>query len=363
MEPASRSTRLVAQFIDGLIAIVPFILAVVLFLPDSANTAGESAALLAFVFCVGYYLFADALPGGRSLGKRLFGIAVVDQHRHTPCSGFQSFIRNVAQPILGPLDWLFIFGSGRQRLGDMVAGTIVVEQDAAREPRGKRRFDPWPLLAASILVTAAILTTTPDSGTSANNLRPPAARDAAGVIRNPRIVLSSDGGSQITVPGRWRTLPEASLTAEIRVGSIVAEQFVIVQTNSRDSIPGDVSLERFAEWAVEDVQEDVAEATPATPRHLTVGGRPAIQYEVRDTVDVLWMTVVESETHFHRVLAWTPVSRAEASEPLMQAVIQSFRETRQQAPTEQPGRAAGGAPDGREATAGTRAATRVGAGA
>jgi uncharacterized RDD family membrane protein YckC len=28
--------------------------------------------------------------------------------------------------ILGPIDWIFIFGDRRQRLGDKAAGTIVV---------------------------------------------------------------------------------------------------------------------------------------------------------------------------------------------------------------------------------------------
>jgi hypothetical protein len=29
--------------------------------------------------------------------------------------------------LLGPLDWIFIFGSTHQRLGDMIAGTVVIE--------------------------------------------------------------------------------------------------------------------------------------------------------------------------------------------------------------------------------------------
>ena len=41
-------------------------------------------------------------------------------------SAGQSFVRNVIQALLGPIDWIFIFGERRQRLGDKAAGTIVI---------------------------------------------------------------------------------------------------------------------------------------------------------------------------------------------------------------------------------------------
>lgn len=333
MEPASRSARLVAQFIDGLISFAPLFLMAVSF-SSRSDEAGGNAALLALLLGAGYYLFADALPGGQSLGKRMFGIAVVDQYRQTPCSGFQSFIRNIPQPVLGPLDWVFILGSGRQRLGDRLAGTIVVERGAAWEPRGKRSaWDPWPVLAGAILITAVVLTATPDSD-AVSNLRSQAAGDAAGVIRNPRTVLSSDGRSQITVPGRWRTMTDLDPTLEIRVGSTFAEQFVAVHTNSRDSIADDVSLERFAEWAVENFRSETVMDSSSAPRRLIIGGRSAIQYVVRDTAEAVWITIVETENYFHRVFAWTSLSRAEESEPVFQAVVQSFRETSQLTPAD-----------------------------
>jgi hypothetical protein len=31
--------------------------------------------------------------------------------------------------LLGPIDWIFIFGDRHQRLGDKIAGTIVVTAD------------------------------------------------------------------------------------------------------------------------------------------------------------------------------------------------------------------------------------------
>jgi hypothetical protein len=45
----------------------------------------------------------------------------------SPCSYCQSFLRNIFQ-VFGFFDWLFVFGKKRQRLGDIAAGTIVVQK-------------------------------------------------------------------------------------------------------------------------------------------------------------------------------------------------------------------------------------------
>ena len=73
-----------------------------------------------------YTLLSDGLEGGQSFGKRLVGIRVVSIETGAPCTFGQSFLRNLLLTILGPIDWIFIFGERRQRLGDKAAGTIVI---------------------------------------------------------------------------------------------------------------------------------------------------------------------------------------------------------------------------------------------
>ena len=80
----------------------------------------------ALALCVGYYLLADALPGGQSYGKRMLGMVVLDARTGAPCRVWQALVRNLTLALLGPLDWIFVFGARNQRLGDMAARTIVV---------------------------------------------------------------------------------------------------------------------------------------------------------------------------------------------------------------------------------------------
>ena len=124
---ARRLTRLVAQFIDGIVTAVPIIVAVLigLLLGDTIGPVVMGAGAIAAVL---YYLLADGLENGQSVAKRWFGIAVVDVNDGTPCTFGRSFIRNLALSVLGPLDWIFIlFTERKQRLGDLIAGTVVVE--------------------------------------------------------------------------------------------------------------------------------------------------------------------------------------------------------------------------------------------
>ncbi|MHA1331276.1 MAG: RDD family protein [Candidatus Hodarchaeales archaeon] len=80
-------------------------------------------------FCCIYDMVKDGLRDGRSIGKGLFNLRVIDYHSGYPASLSQSFIRNC---VCGWLDvctcyiTAFIDEEGR-RIGDHVAGTMVIQ--------------------------------------------------------------------------------------------------------------------------------------------------------------------------------------------------------------------------------------------
>ncbi len=76
-----------------------------------------------------YLLLADGLHDGQSFAKQWLGMRVVSERTGAPCTFVQSFLRNILLTALGPLDWIFIFGERHQRLGDRLAGTIVIIAD------------------------------------------------------------------------------------------------------------------------------------------------------------------------------------------------------------------------------------------
>lgn len=121
---ASRSNRLIGQFIDGIIAVVPIVLAGVV--TAFAGAPGILMLVAGIAWALFYNLFADGLNQGQSFAKRWLGMQVIDATTGAPCTFGQSFVRNLLLAILGPIDWIFIFGERRQRLGDKAAGTIVI---------------------------------------------------------------------------------------------------------------------------------------------------------------------------------------------------------------------------------------------
>lgn len=91
-------------------------------------SSGGSLALLVFV--VLYYVLLEGLTG-RTVGKRLTGIRVVDQRTGGAPGMLRALLRTVLRVVDGffayGLGWLVVLSSkNRRRLGDMAAHTIVV---------------------------------------------------------------------------------------------------------------------------------------------------------------------------------------------------------------------------------------------
>ena len=117
---AKLTTRFIARVVDGVVAGFILVLGVMLI---------DVGGLLLILGSMAYTLFADALPGGKSLGKRLANIRVVDVKTKRPCSCGQSLKRNLllTLPFIGILDaWSIFFGIHNQRWGDKWANTIVL---------------------------------------------------------------------------------------------------------------------------------------------------------------------------------------------------------------------------------------------
>jgi hypothetical protein len=210
---------------------------------------------------------------------------------------------------------------------------------------GERRGAEWlaaegrplawvPLAPLGMVVAGIIITmmTVPPS-TEANGYRAPAAAAIAEkppIVPNPMVFASGGGEIQITGPGSWHTFQDLNESAELQVGNERDDHFLIVLSESKADLSSRVTLQRYDEFAVAQLRERLTDDTISKPRTLTIQGRSAIQHVVRGTQEhsrvVYWVTTIETPRNFHRVFAWTRVSRASATEPMLLEVIGSFRE-------------------------------------
>lgn len=110
-----------------------------------AEVGAFGAAVLFFVFSfinVTYFLASEWFLGGQSLGKRLFHLRVVREGGYALNFG-ASFLRNVAR-LVDILPGTYLVGlfsvllsARRKRLGDLIAGTIVVRHGRDKIPTAR----------------------------------------------------------------------------------------------------------------------------------------------------------------------------------------------------------------------------------
>ncbi|MET0904133.1 MAG: RDD family protein [Acidimicrobiales bacterium] len=141
-ELAGLASRGVAKLIDTLIqGAILFALAIIVGLAVP-GTAGVIAVVVGIALVVfGYPVLCEAVLRGRSPGKMVFGLRVVTVEG-APEASRHAFIRS----IVGIVDFLIppggmcavvssLLSSRSQRLGDLVAGTMVLrERSATRAP-------------------------------------------------------------------------------------------------------------------------------------------------------------------------------------------------------------------------------------
>jgi uncharacterized RDD family membrane protein YckC len=139
LRPAGMGSRFLALILDFAITLAVASLmyrVIIVALPRSIGTA--LFLTLNFVLTWGYHVWFETRSNGRSPGKRVTGLRVVDA-RGLPITAQQSLVRNVVRVIdaapfayaLGAL--VTLIDAHHRRLGDLVADTLVVREDVPPE--------------------------------------------------------------------------------------------------------------------------------------------------------------------------------------------------------------------------------------
>jgi uncharacterized RDD family membrane protein YckC len=96
--------------------------------------------IVLFLLNWGYFFAFEYFSGGKTIGKRVVGIRVIQENGHS-LTLLSSFIRNLLRIIDSlPANYLvgmlmIFFHSKNKRIGDLVAGTIVVHERKAKKKK------------------------------------------------------------------------------------------------------------------------------------------------------------------------------------------------------------------------------------
>jgi uncharacterized RDD family membrane protein YckC len=134
LTPAGLGSRFIALLVDAALTLSASGLLSILLVPTLPEGLGYALwATASFVLTWGYHVFFEVFRNGRSPGKALVGLRVVDG-RGLALSVGQSFVRNVLRvldfaPAFYGLGALVIqLDPHRRRLGDLAADTMVVAE-------------------------------------------------------------------------------------------------------------------------------------------------------------------------------------------------------------------------------------------
>jgi len=142
MDLATRGQRLLAVFLDSALISAVFAIAAYEGLPDAVRFLGLIAA--AGVFAGNLWLLAKR---GQTVGKRVVGIRIVlaetqenggfiaNVLKRGVLAGLPYFVLTLFTPVIGAVyvwtDILLIFRGSRRCLHDVIAGTVVIQNEPA----------------------------------------------------------------------------------------------------------------------------------------------------------------------------------------------------------------------------------------
>ncbi len=146
---AGTLSRFLAWLVDTVVALMIAMAVIMGLSVVMAAFPGFASALVFVVWFLidwGYSIFLESLWSGQTIGKKLLGLRVI-QESGVRVGFYQSVLRNLARPI-DRLPAFYLVGGiamlaskSQQRLGDMLAGTIVVRERRLKIPAALERPD------------------------------------------------------------------------------------------------------------------------------------------------------------------------------------------------------------------------------
>ncbi|MFS8104787.1 RDD family protein [Lentzea alba] len=165
LRTAKFATRAVAFALDTLVQLVALLIAIVIVVLSTSDTALRAALLLSMsvLVLIGYPTTIETLTRGRSLGKLAMGLRVVRQDggairfRHALVRALGGFFVDFWALGLGGVIALFVslFSPQGKRVGDYLAGTLVIRERVSNQSVPPLEMPPMMAAwAASLDLTA-----------------------------------------------------------------------------------------------------------------------------------------------------------------------------------------------------------------
>ncbi|HSE41536.1 MAG TPA: hypothetical protein VLH08_12315 [Acidobacteriota bacterium] len=147
--------------------------------------------------------------------------------------------------------------------------------------------------------------------------------------KGTKVIRSTDGCCSVTVPGSWKEEKELNAQANLQASNRLKELYIIVISESKEDFQ-EMTLERHSELTRTEFAKSLTTPEVSEAAFVTVNKNNGVQYQISGAINnvkiVAFHTTVETPKYFHQILAWTIKSRLEKNKPILQSVIESFKE-------------------------------------
>jgi len=168
-----------------------------------------------------------------------------------------------------------------------------------------------------------------------DNTKENAESETSSNIQEPKFELITkkvEGIYEIGVPDFMEEMPNLNKRASLQYGSDNKQLFLVVihWDKEEDGISEDI--DEYYKIAVEELSGAIEEATSEDPAEITSKGmqlrRGTLSGYFNDIPIVYYINVVETEGFLYEMVMWTAQEDMEEFQPLMDAVYESFTQTK-----------------------------------
>ncbi len=135
---------------------------------------------------------------------------------------------------------------------------------------------------------------------------------------------------QITKPARWMVLNNLNDEADVQMGNLFKEAYLIVFSESKLDFDN-LDIHGYSELTRGFIRNSLKNYREVSgPKRVTNGDLQGIQYEIAGSINHVRIkylhTTLEGREHFHQVVAWSTNSRYDSNLLDYNRTISSFKE-------------------------------------
>lgn len=147
--------------------------------------------------------------------------------------------------------------------------------------------------------------------------------------QQPRILTSVAPPATVTIPGGWTEVTGLAAEAVFQARSADQQTYLIVTETPKQDLEDGMSLDGFADLALEWTLEGLADPEIGEAAHMDLSGRSFIQHKIEGLVDqqksVILQAVTEDATCFYCIQTATPPSQYLEMSGDMERMVASFK--------------------------------------